>query len=55
MLRVIKITSPMSVGSWLLAAYTPLALTAAISAVTAKVPRTGLAAAAAVACLGRRG
>jgi len=43
MLRVIKITSPMSVGSWLLSAYTPLALTAAISAVTAKVPRTDLA------------
>ena len=52
MLRVIKVTSPMSVGSWLLSAYTPLALTAAISAVTAKVPRTGLAATSAAAVLG---
>ena len=35
MLRVFKPTSPMSVGTWLLSAYTPLALGAAASAVTA--------------------
>jgi formate-dependent nitrite reductase membrane component NrfD len=52
MLRVFKVTSPMSVGSWLLAAYTPLALTAAVSAATAKHPRIGLAATSAAALLG---
>ena len=52
MLRVFKVTSPMSVGTWLLSAYTPLALTAAISAVTAKLPRAGLAATSAAAVLG---
>ena len=34
MLRVFKVTSPMSVGSWLLAGYVPLAAVAAASAVT---------------------
>jgi hypothetical protein len=52
MLRVFKVTSPMSVGSWLLCAYTPLALAAAVSAVTAKLPRIGLAATGAAAVLG---
>ena len=33
MLRVFKVTSPMSVGSWLLAGYVPLAAAAAASAV----------------------
>jgi hypothetical protein len=52
MLRVFKVTSPMSVGSWLLAVYTPLTLTAAVSSVTAKLPRVGLATTSAAAVLG---
>lgn len=52
MLRVFKVTSPMSVGSWLLSAYTPLALTAAASAVAAKLPRVGLVATSSAAVLG---
>src|SRR5258708_10541130 len=42
----------MSVGPWLLPASTPLPLTAAVSAVTAKLPRAGLAATSAAAVLG---
>jgi formate-dependent nitrite reductase membrane component NrfD len=41
MLRVFKVTSPMSVGSWMLAAYGPLAGIAAVSGVTGRFPRTG--------------
>ncbi|GAA3723745.1 polysulfide reductase NrfD [Plantactinospora mayteni] len=41
MLRVVKVTSPMNVGSWLLAGYGPLALLAAGSAVTGRLPRLG--------------
>jgi formate-dependent nitrite reductase membrane component NrfD len=41
MLRVFKPTSPMSVGSWLLAAYGPAATVAALSAVTGRLPRLG--------------
>ena len=41
MLRVAKPSSPMSVGSWLLAGYGPLAGSAALSAVTGRLPRTG--------------
>jgi hypothetical protein len=52
MLRVFKVTSPMSVGTWLLSAYTPLAWTAAASAVTGKLPRAGLAATVAAGVLG---
>jgi hypothetical protein len=52
MLRVLKVTSPMSVGTWVLSGYTPLALVAAASVVTRKLPRTGLAAAIAAAGLG---
>jgi hypothetical protein len=52
MLRVFKVTSPMSVGTWLLSAYTPLALAAAASAGTRKVPRAGLAATVTAAVLG---
>src|SRR6202040_2921166 len=44
MLRVLKVTSPMSVGTWILSAYPPLALGAAASAVTGKLPWAGLAA-----------
>jgi formate-dependent nitrite reductase membrane component NrfD len=52
MLRVLKPTSPMSVGSWLLAGYGPAAGAAAASAVTGRLPRAGLAAAAGAAILG---
>jgi formate-dependent nitrite reductase membrane component NrfD len=52
MLRVLKVTSPMSVGTWILSAYTPLALGAAASAVTGKLPRAGLAATLPAAMLG---
>jgi formate-dependent nitrite reductase membrane component NrfD len=52
MLRVVKVTSPMSVGTWILSAYTPLALAAAASAITRKLPRAGLAATLPAAALG---
>ncbi len=52
MLRVFKVTSPMSVGSWLLAGYVPLAGAAAVSAATGRVPRIGVAATAGSALLG---
>ncbi|MDF9810861.1 DMSO reductase anchor subunit [Streptomyces sp. SPB162] len=52
MLRVFKPTSPMSMGSWLLAAYGPAAGTAALTAVTGRLPRTGAAATATAALLG---
>jgi Polysulphide reductase, NrfD/Molybdopterin oxidoreductase len=52
MLRVLKVTSPMSVGTRILSGYTPMALAAAASAVTRKLPRTGLAATLAAAALG---
>ncbi|MFB1046904.1 NrfD/PsrC family molybdoenzyme membrane anchor subunit [Streptomyces chrestomyceticus] len=52
MLRVVKPTSPMSVGSWLLAAYGPAAGAAAASAVTGKLPRAGALATGAAALLG---
>lgn len=41
MLRVAKLSSPMSVGSWLLAGYGPLAIGAAASSVTGRLPRLG--------------
>ncbi|MGW2375769.1 NrfD/PsrC family molybdoenzyme membrane anchor subunit [Kitasatospora sp. NPDC001683] len=51
MLRVVKPTSPMSVGSWLLAGYVPLA-GAAASTVSGRLPRLGTAAGAGAALLG---
>jgi hypothetical protein len=44
MLRVFKGTSPMSVGSWILAGYVPLAGVAAASSLFGKAPRIGMAA-----------
>jgi formate-dependent nitrite reductase membrane component NrfD len=41
MLRVAKLSSPMSVGSWLLAGYGPLAAGAAAASVTGRFPRLG--------------
>jgi hypothetical protein len=52
MLRVFKVTSPMSVGSWLLSAYAPLAFAAAGSDVTGLAPRLGRAAGFGAAALG---
>lgn len=52
MLRVFKPTSPMNMGSWLLAGYGPLAGGAAASAVTGLLPRAGAAATAGAALTG---
>jgi Polysulphide reductase, NrfD len=52
MLRVLKVTSPMSVGSWVLAGYVPAAGLSAASALTGRVPRLGTAATAAAALAG---
>ncbi|MFL6056611.1 MAG: NrfD/PsrC family molybdoenzyme membrane anchor subunit [Actinoallomurus sp.] len=52
MLRVLKWTSPMSAGSWLLSAYAPAAGAAAVSAVTDRLPRIGTAGAMAAAVAG---
>jgi DMSO reductase anchor subunit len=52
MLRVFKPSSPMSVGSWLLAAYGPLAGGAAVCEVTGKLPKAGLAATLGAGLLG---
>ncbi|HWU06890.1 MAG TPA: NrfD/PsrC family molybdoenzyme membrane anchor subunit, partial [Streptomyces sp.] len=52
MLRVLKPTSPMSMGSWLLSAYGPAAGAAALTAVTGRLPKAGAAATAAAALLG---
>jgi Polysulphide reductase, NrfD len=52
MLRVIKVTSPMSLGSWLLAAYGPVAGASAASALTGTFPRAGRAAAGVAGVMG---
>jgi hypothetical protein len=52
MLRVVKVTSPMSVGTWLLSAYTPCAMAAAASAAVGRLPRAGLAATCGAAVVG---
>jgi DMSO reductase anchor subunit len=52
MLRVLKPTSPMSVGSWLLSGYGPAAGAAALSAATGLLPGAGRAATAGAAALG---
>ncbi len=52
MLRVFKPTSPMSVGSWLLMGYGPVAGAAAASDVAGRLPRTGRAATVAAGLLG---
>jgi hypothetical protein len=52
MLRVAKPTSPMSMGSWLLAAHSALAGAAAASDVTGLLPPAGTAAGAAAAATG---
>lgn len=52
MLRVFKVTSPMSVGSWVLSAYVPAALASAASDVTGIAPGLGAAATCGAATLG---
>ncbi|WP_150237241.1 NrfD/PsrC family molybdoenzyme membrane anchor subunit [Nocardiopsis quinghaiensis] len=52
MLRVFKPTSPMSVGSWILLAYGPLAGAAAVTSATGWFPRTGRAATLGAAAVG---
>ncbi|MGN6130039.1 MAG: NrfD/PsrC family molybdoenzyme membrane anchor subunit [Nocardioidaceae bacterium] len=52
MLRVFKVTSPMSVGSWLLSAYAPAAMVAAASSVTGRLRPLGALGTAAAAALG---
>jgi formate-dependent nitrite reductase membrane component NrfD len=52
MLRVCKPTSPMSVGSWLLSGYAPLAMAAAAADVAGRCRIAGAAATAAAAVLG---
>ncbi|MEV4377763.1 NrfD/PsrC family molybdoenzyme membrane anchor subunit [Streptosporangium sp. NPDC049644] len=52
MLRVFKVTSPMSVGAWILGAYGPPTGLAALTAVTGRLPRTGRAATATAGLIG---
>ena len=52
MMRVFKVTSPMSVGTWLLSGYAPAAGVAAATAFTGRMPRLGAAATAGAALLG---
>lgn len=52
MLRTFKVTSPMSVGSWLLSSYVPAAFVAGGCALTGRLPRIGAAATAGSALLG---
>ncbi|QJS14725.1 polysulfide reductase NrfD [Streptomyces argyrophyllae] len=52
MLRVFKPTSPMSVGSWILSGYAPLALAAAATEVAGRYRLVGSAATAGAAVLG---
>ncbi|MGW4026109.1 NrfD/PsrC family molybdoenzyme membrane anchor subunit [Streptomyces sp. NPDC005009] len=52
MLRVFKPTSPMSMGSWLLAAYAPLTMAAAAADVAGRYRIAGAAATASAAALG---
>ena len=52
MLRVFKPSSPMSVGSWLLAGYGPIAGAAAVSEVTGILPKAGTAATLGAGLLG---
>ena len=52
MLRVFKPTSPMNVGTWIVSAYAPAAITAAASDVTGLLPGVGLMGTAGAALLG---
>jgi len=52
MLRVVKVTSPMNLGAWLLSAYAPAALVAATSALTGRLRPLGRAGTVGAAALG---
>jgi hypothetical protein len=52
MMRVFKVTSPMSVGTWLLGGYVPATGVAAATALTGRLPRLGAAATTGAALLG---
>ena len=52
LMRMFKVTSPMSVGSWLLGGYVTAAGVAAVTALTGRLPRVGAAATAGTALLG---
>lgn len=52
MLRVFRPTSPMSMGSWILVGYGPLAGTAAVTSLTGWFPRIGRAATVGAAAMG---
>ncbi len=52
MLRMFKVTSPMSVGSWILSAHGGAATLAGLSELTGRAPRTGVAAELAGGALG---
>jgi hypothetical protein len=52
MLRVFKPTSPLSMGSWLLVAYSPMSAAASFAAVTGRLSRLGAAGTAGAAVLG---
>ena len=52
MLRIFKVSSPMSVGSWLLTAFGPLTAAATLNAWTGLAPRASTAAKAGAAALG---
>jgi hypothetical protein len=52
MLRVLKPTSPMNMGSWLLSAYAPAAIAAAGAALTGRLRAVGVAGTVAAAALG---
>lgn len=52
MLRTFKLSSPMSVGTWILSAFTPFAGFALVSEVTGRAPRAGRAATLAAGLIG---
>lgn len=52
MLRVVKVTSPMSIGTWIVTAYAPAALVAAATDLTGRLPRIGRLATGAAAVAG---
>jgi formate-dependent nitrite reductase membrane component NrfD len=52
MLRVVKPSSPMSVGSWLLATYAPMSAAASFHAVTGRLPLMGALGTAGAAAVG---
>jgi formate-dependent nitrite reductase membrane component NrfD len=52
MLRVVKVTSPMSVGTWVISAFGGASAAAAACAVTGRLPKAGAAATAGAALIG---